>query len=83
MKRNGFGELDEGANPALVRGNPGGSSSQEPSPLPWDVRGSNNIEQRNVDITSPTTTTSLHVASSIVVSTTFSVYWTLENPYHP
>jgi parallel beta-helix repeat protein len=53
------------------------SSTQEPAPEQWDVRGSNNIEQRNVDIISPTTTTSLHAASSTSVSMTFSV----GNPY--
>jgi len=53
------------------------SSTQDPAPLWWDVRGSNNIEQRNVDIISPTTTTFLQAASSTTVSTTFSV----GNPY--
>ena len=53
------------------------SSTQDPAPLQWDVRGSNNIEQRNVDIISSTTTTSLYAASSTTVSMTFSV----GNPY--
>ncbi len=53
------------------------SSTQDVAPTSWDVRGSNNIEQRNVDIVASPETMMLRAGSSTVVSTTFSV----GNPY--
>jgi parallel beta-helix repeat protein len=53
------------------------SSTQDVAPTFWDVRGSNNIEQRNVDIVASPETMLLRATSSSAVSTTFSV----GNPY--
>ena len=53
------------------------SSTKDLPPEWWDVAGSNNIEQRNVDIISPTAGMASAAASATVVSTTFSV----GNPY--
>jgi parallel beta-helix repeat protein len=57
------------------------SSTEDLPPDAWDVAGSNNIGQRNVDIISPTATVALAAApgspAGTVVSTTFS----LGNPY--
>ena len=53
------------------------SSTEDVPPVLWDVRASNNIEQRNVDIISPTTVLPLRRASATSVTTTFSV----GNPY--
>jgi hypothetical protein len=53
------------------------SSTQDIAPTAWDVRGSNNIEQRNVDVVASSETMMLRAGSSTAVSTTFSV----GNPY--
>jgi len=59
------------------------TSTQDPAPVVWDVRGSNNIIQRNVDIIpqeaqeQATAADGASVAGGIVVSTTFSI----GNPY--
>jgi hypothetical protein len=53
------------------------SSTEDLAPVFWDVAGSNNIEQRNVDIISPTAGLALQMAPVPVVSTSFSV----GNPY--
>jgi hypothetical protein len=53
------------------------SSTEDTAPLSWNVQASNNIAQRNVDVISQTISTSLNMASSTPVTTTFSV----GNPY--
>lgn len=54
------------------------SSTQEPAPALWDVRASNNIEQRNVDVISGTAPPLLRaLAGGDAVTSTFKV----GNPY--
>ena len=52
-------------------------SSDDPAPFQWNVRASNNIVQRNVDIVTSLDSNSLEALSAIPVSTIFSI----GNPY--
>lgn len=53
------------------------SSTEDLPPDVWDVAGSNNIGQRNVDVISPKAALVVNAAPGAVVSTTFSI----GNPY--
>lgn len=57
------------------------SSTEDLPPDAWDVIGSNNIGQRNVEIISPTATMALGLGSDVAAATVVSTTFRVGNPY--